>query len=54
MFQRIHFQTLTHRIAEPRAVMQVLVGPRQVGKTTLVGQLLAASDVPNYFISADD
>lgn len=33
--------------------MQVLVGPRQVGKTTLVGQLLNASELPNYFISAD-
>jgi uncharacterized protein len=53
MFQRIHFQQLSKRVAEPRAVMQVLVGPRQVGKTTLVEQLLAASDVPNYFISAD-
>jgi uncharacterized protein len=53
MFQRIHFQSLKKRLAEPRAVMQVLVGPRQVGKTTLVEQLLSASDVPNYFISAD-
>ena len=54
MFQRIHFQSLTQRLAEPRAFMQVLVGPRQVGKTTLVGQLLAASETPSYFISADD
>jgi uncharacterized protein len=53
MFQRIHFQSLTKRLAEPRAVIQVLVGPRQVGKTTLVGQLLTASDVPSYSISAD-
>ncbi len=53
MFQRIHFQSLTKRLDEPRAVMQVLVGPRQVGKTTLVEQLLSASDVPNYSISAD-
>ena len=41
MFQRIHFQTLTKRLAEPRLFIQVLVGPRQVGKTTLVGQLLS-------------
>lgn len=54
MFQRIYFQALTKRLAEPRAFMQVLVGSRQVGKTTLIGQLLAASDTPNYFISADD
>lgn len=54
MFQRIHYQLLTKRLAEPRSFIQVLVGPRQVGKTTLIGQLLAASDVPNHFISADD
>ncbi len=53
MFQRTHFQLLRKRIEEPRAVMQVLVGPRQVGKTTLVSQLLAASTIPNYFIAAD-
>lgn len=33
--------------------MQVLAGPRQVGKSTLVGQLLAAIDVPSHSISAD-
>ena len=53
MFQRIHFQLLTKRLKEPRAFIQVLVGPRQVGKTTLAGQLLGASDSPNYGVSAD-
>lgn len=42
MFQRLHFQSLTKRLEEPRGFMQVLVGPRQVGKTTLVSQLLTA------------
>ena len=31
----------------------MLAGPRQVGKTTLVGQLLAASSIPSYNVSAD-
>lgn len=53
MFQRKHFQTLAKRLQEPRAVIQVLAGPRQVGKTTLVGQLLSATDVPSHSISAD-
>jgi uncharacterized protein len=53
MFQRPHFQLLSKRIAEPRKFMQVVVGPRQVGKTTLVEQLLSASDTPYHFISAD-
>ncbi len=53
MFQRLQFQMLQKRLAEPRAFMQVLAGPRQVGKTTLVEQLLAADSQPSYFISAD-
>jgi len=53
MFQRFHFQTLAKRLIEPRSVIQVLAGPRQVGKTTLVGQVLASSSVQNHSISAD-
>lgn len=37
---RKQFGTLKERIAEPRKFMQVLAGPRQVGKSTLVGQVL--------------
>jgi hypothetical protein len=53
MFQRPHFQTLAKRLEEPRHVIQVLAGPRQVGKSTLIGQLLAASKVPSHSVSAD-
>jgi predicted AAA+ superfamily ATPase len=53
MFQRAHFQVLEKRLSEPRAVIQVLAGPRQVGKTTLVGQLLSARTIPHHSISAD-
>lgn len=53
MYQRPHFQILTKRLKEPRAVIQVLAGPRQVGKTTLVSQLLSDSNTPNHSISAD-
>jgi len=53
MFQRTHFQILEKRLKEPRAVIQVLAGARQVGKTTLVGQLLAASSMPSHSVSAD-
>ncbi len=34
--------------------MQVLVGPRQVGKTTLIKQLLAHTDIPYSFVTADN
>ncbi len=37
MFQRPHYQIFHQRIhAEPRRFIQVIYGPRQVGKTTLV------------------
>ncbi len=53
MFQRPHFQQLAKRLDEPRRFIQVLAGPRQVGKTTLVGQLLDAAEQPSHLVSAD-
>ena len=41
---RKQFDTLKERILEPRKFMQVLAGPRQVGKSTLVNQVLAQVD----------
>jgi uncharacterized protein len=42
------------RLGEPRRFIQVVAGPRQVGKTTLVGQVLERLAVPNVFVSADE
>ena len=39
--QTIHDELLK-RLNEPRRFLQVLAGPRQVGKTTLVRQVMAA------------
>jgi uncharacterized protein len=52
-FERPHLQQLIKRMNEPRTFIQVLMGPRQVGKTTLVGQALAKQPSPNLFVSAD-
>jgi predicted AAA+ superfamily ATPase len=52
-FERIYIQQLTKRMNEPRGFIQVLMGPRQVGKTTLVGQVLARLKFPNLYISTD-
>lgn len=41
MFERADLQTLTGRILNERRFMQVVIGPRQVGKTTLVKQLIS-------------
>ena len=34
--------------------MQVLAGPRQVGKTTTARQMLEEVELPSHFASADD
>ena len=53
MFERHHLQPLIRRVKEPRRFLQVIMGPRQVGKTTLVTQLAAKVKVNYLFISAD-
>lgn len=53
MFERSELQTLKKRIKEPRKFIQVLMGPRQVGKTTLINQLLKQIHIPVLFESAD-
>lgn len=47
------FNLFLKRLQEPRRFIQVLLGPRQVGKTTLALQATEALDKPFHFISAD-
>ena len=53
-FQRSEVATLTARLGEPRRFMQVVAGPRQVGKSTLVQQATQALAVPVRHASADE
>jgi len=53
MFQRSQFEVLAKRMAEPRNFIQVISGPRQVGKTSLVEQYLANTKIPSHYASAD-
>lgn len=53
-FTRPQAETLARRLAEPRRFIQVVAGPRQVGKTTLVQQVTEASDLIVRFASADE
>ncbi len=46
--------TLARRLAEPRRFIQVVAGPRQVGKTTLVQAVVESSGLPQRFASADE
>ena len=51
--EREHIKILTKRIKEPRRFIQVVIGPRQAGKTTLVSQMLKKLEIPWLFESAD-
>ena len=53
-FERQHAAVLATRLVEPRRSLHVVAGPRQVGKTTLVQQVLAQLDRPSVLVSADE
>lgn len=42
------------RLREPRRFIQVVAGPRQVGKTTMVRQVVADLGIPAHTATADD
>lgn len=54
MYSRHHGGELARRLAEPRRFIQVLTGPRQVGKTTLVQQVAEDSGLAHRYASADE
>lgn len=49
MYRRYHYDIIKERIQEPRAAIQVIAGPRQVGKTTVINQVL--NDIKIQYIS---
>lgn len=51
--QTLHDELLK-RLKEKRRFLQVLAGPRQVGKTTLVRQVMTATKLPAHYASADE
>jgi len=53
MKHRPVFQQVMARLEEPRKFILVLLGPRQVGKTTLALQAAEALSKPCHYISAD-
>lgn len=52
-FTRPILTTLLRRLAEPRRFIQVLAGPRQVGKTTLARELLTQKGIGATYGTAD-
>lgn len=53
MYTRATTRTITQRLRERRRFLQVIVGPRQVGKTTAIQQVLAAGRWPSHYAAAD-
>lgn len=53
-YTRPQAAVLSGRLAAQRRFIQVVAGPRQVGKTTLVQQVLDASALPAVYASADE
>lgn len=52
-YKRSQFAEVFDRMNEPRKFIQVLAGPRQVGKSTLIDQVLAECQIPHYLYNAD-
>ncbi|MBA3856014.1 MAG: AAA family ATPase [Cyanobacteria bacterium PR.3.49] len=54
MKRKFLYSELLKRIKEKRRFLQVLSGPRQTGKTTLVLQVLEDSGIPSHYVTADE
>jgi len=56
MYKISQYQIIVDRLLEPRKFMQVVMGPRQVGKTTVVKQAIQSlsNEIPHLIFSADN
>lgn len=52
-YKRPLYEKVRERLMAPRTFMQVLAGPRQVGKTTLAHQVRELLPLPSHYVSAD-
>lgn len=53
LFKRDITSILDKRLREERRFIQVITGPRQVGKTTAIQQVLEGMDIPCHYAAAD-
>ena len=53
-YKRPIYKTIFQRLKEPRRFIQVLAGPRQVGKTVLARQVMENIGIPSHYASADE
>ena len=54
MYKRTEYQIIRSRLEEQRRFIQVVMGARQIGKSTVVKQVLKDLDAPYQFYSADN
>jgi predicted AAA+ superfamily ATPase len=54
MYKRVEYQIIKDRLEEQRRFIQVVMGARQIGKSTVVKQVLKDLDVPYQLFSADN
>ena len=56
MYKISQYQIIVDRLLEPRKFMQVVMGPRQIGKTTVVKQAIQSfsNEIPHLIFSADN
>ena len=54
MYKRSEYQVIMNRLKEQRRFIQVVMGARQIGKSTVVRQVLKDLDAPYQFFSADN
>lgn len=51
--QKAEYHIIKNRIEEKRRFIQVIMGPRQIGKTTTVRQTIKELNMPFHFVAAD-
>lgn len=54
MYKRSQFDELKSRLSETRDKIQTISGPRQVGKSTVIKQVLQETNIPYLSVTADN
>jgi len=52
-YERALLSTIRKELSRPTKVIQVLIGPRQVGKTTIAKQIQESIGIPTVYATAD-
>lgn len=52
-YERALLSTIRTELSRPTPVIQALIGPRQVGKTTIAQQIRESIDIPTVYATAD-